>query len=61
MRSLLAVQASDCQGCVVLVGEELERRGILERVDVVLLGKVDGEGALEGILLSVVQLMQKAG
>ena len=46
--ALLGVQREHEEGGVVLEGEELERRGIVEGVDVVLLGEALDEGSLEG-------------
>jgi hypothetical protein len=48
--TLLAVETGHEERGVVLVAEELERRHVLERVDVVLLGEVDGMRALESVL-----------
>lgn len=46
--SLLGAAAEDEEGGVVLLGEELERRGILEGVDGVLLGELLGERLAQG-------------
>lgn len=45
---LLGAAAEDHQGGVVLLAEELERGGILEGVDGVLLGELLGEGLAQG-------------
>ena len=42
------MQREDEEGGVVLEGEKLERGGIVEGVDVVLLGEALDEGSLEG-------------
>jgi hypothetical protein len=47
VRALLGVQRQGEERGVVLQGEELERGGIVEGVDVVLLGEALDEGALE--------------
>lgn len=47
VRALLGVQANAKEGGVVLFGPELEGGGVLERVDVVLLGERDRVGSLE--------------
>ena len=47
--ALLAVAAKDEQTGVVLLGEELKRRGIFEGVDGVLLVELDAERALERV------------
>jgi hypothetical protein len=44
------VQAGEEERGVILASEELERGRILERVDVVLAGEVDGVRAFQGIL-----------
>jgi len=43
------VVSEDEQGDVVLFAEEFEAGGIVERVDVVLLGEFEGERAFEGV------------
>lgn len=51
VRALLLAAAEDEEAGVVLLGEELERGGVLERVDGVLLGELLGEGLAEGVEL----------
>jgi hypothetical protein len=51
MRPLLGVQPDEEEGSVVLLTPELERLDVLERVDVVLLGKVDRFRSLQHSLM----------
>jgi hypothetical protein len=45
------MRAEDKKGGVILFGEELQRGGVLERVDGVLLGEFDGPRSLETVQL----------
>lgn len=51
MGTLFGVAGKDNMGGVVFGGEELEGRGIFERVDVVLFSKLYSVGLFEGVLL----------
>lgn len=48
VRALLGAAAKDEEGGVVLFGKELERRGVLEGVDGILLGELLGERLAQG-------------
>lgn len=49
VRPLLARRAKDQNGGIVLLGEELERGGVVEGVDGVLLGELLGQGLAQGV------------
>ena len=49
MRSFLAVATKKQEGCIILLREEFQARGVFERTNVVLLGEPNGEGAFQRI------------
>ncbi len=49
IRPLLAVASKHNEADVVLLGEEFERGGVFEGVDVIFLGEADGKRAFEGV------------
>ncbi len=49
MRSFLAVAPEKQEGCIILLREEFQARGVFEGTNVVLLGKPNGEGAFQRV------------